>query len=249
MLQLKEFLRELNWTEYEASAYCAIVENGPMKANDLAVKARIPPGRVYQVVTNLTNKGWLKKTGARPAIYDAQNPRLVLDVELEALQKRMAESLKDAEQVWELRTGRIGDSDDKSWTVSGAHGVILEVRNLLTAPAKRIRIADSRIDWLTGSDINKLRDLLNAGATITVVSTKQCEEYLKRLSAAGIDALLIDKLDLSFYIIGEEIVLMKLNSPDNATIVRDVNVSKMFVGKFDSVIKQSKKVKVEKIAG
>lgn len=248
MLQLKEFLRELNWTEYESSAYCAIVENGPMKANDLAVKAGIPPGRVYEVVINLTNKGWLKKTGTRPAVYDAQNPRLVLQVELDNLQKRMAESLKDAEQVWELRTGRIGDSDDKSWTVSGAHGTILEVRNLLGVAGKRVRIADSRIDWLTGSDINKIRELAAKGTVITVVSTEHCIEDLKRLSAAGIDAWVTAKLDLSFYIIDEELVLMKLNNPDNATIVKDLNLGKMFVSKFDNVIKQSKKMKVDKVA-
>ena len=37
MLNLQGFLKKLNWTQYESKAYCAIVENGPMKANDLAI--------------------------------------------------------------------------------------------------------------------------------------------------------------------------------------------------------------------
>lgn len=48
--------------------------------------------------------------------------------------------------------------------------------------------------------------------------------------------------------IDDELVLMKLNNPDNATVVRDQGLSGIFINKFDSLIKQSKKLKVEKVA-
>lgn len=247
MLQLKEFLKTLGWTVYESSAYCAIVENGPMKANDLAIKSGIPPGRIYEVISTLANKGWLKKTGMRPTIYDAQNPRLVLERELDKLEKEMTESLETAEEAWELRTGRIGDLDDKSWTVSGIHGIILEVRSLCLGAKKSIKIVESALGWLTGSDVHKFEDLSKKNIKISVIGTDAYINDLRRLSDTGIDANVSKKQNMSFYIIDDEIVLMKLNSPDSGTIVRDENIAKMFVTKFDKMIKMAKKVEVEKV--
>lgn len=247
MLQLKEFLKTLGWTGYESSAYCAIVENGPLKANDLAIKAGIPSGRVYEVITNLVNKGWLKKMGERPSIYDAQNPRLVLQLELDKLQKKMAESLEDAEQVWELRTGRIGDADDKSWTVSGIHGIIIEVRNLTADAKSSVKVVDSSLDWLTGSDFHKFEDLMKKGIQVSVVSSNASINELRRLRNSGAQAYVTNKQTPSFYIIDNELVLMKLVGPDSGTVVRDTTMAKMFDDKYNEIIKGAKLVKVEKV--
>ena len=247
MLQLKEFLKTLGWTGYESSAYCAIVESGPLKANNLAIKAGIPSGRVYEVITNLVNKGWLKKTGSRPAVYDAQNPRLILQMELEKLQKKMAESLADAEQAWELRTGHIGDIDDKSWTVSGIHGIVLEFRNLCTNAKSSIKMIDSSLDWLTGRDFHKFEELIKKEIQVSVISSNTSLNELKRLGNAGAQAYVANKQNPSFYIIDNELVLMKLIGPDNGTVVRDTTMAKMFNDKYNEIIKGAKLVKVDKV--
>ncbi len=247
MLQLKEFLKTLGWTVYESSAYCAIVENGPLKANDLAIKAGIPPGRVYEVIMNLVNKGWIKKKGERPSIYDAQNPRLVLHMELEILQKKMAESLQGAEEAWELRTGRIGNAEDKSWTVSGIHGIILEVRNLFANAKSSVKMVDSDISWLTGSDFHKFEDLIKQGIKVSVVSSNASMSELKRFGSVGAQAYASTKQNPSFYIIDNELVLMKLFSPDNGTVVRDTTLAKMFDDKYNEISKNAKLVKGDRV--
>lgn len=247
MLQLKEFLKTLGWTMYESSAYCAIVENGRLKANDLAIKAGIPPGRVYEVIMNLVNKGWLKKIGERPSIYDAQNPRHVLQMELDKLQKKMAESLVDAEQVWELRTGRIGDTDDKSWTVAGIHGIILEVRSLFTNAKSSVKMVDTDLSWLTGSDFHKFEDLTKKGIKVSVVSSNASINELKRLGNDGAQVYASTKQNPSFYIVDNELVLMKLFSPDNGTVVRDTTLAKMFDDKYNEIIKSARLVKGDRV--
>lgn len=247
MLQLKEFLKTLNWTMYESSAYCAIVENGPLKANDLAIKAGIPSGRVYEVITNLVNKGWLKKTGERPSIYDAQNPRLVLQMELDKLQKKMAKSLEDAEETWELRTGRIGDTDDKSWTVSGIHGIILEVRDLCANAKSSVKMVDPDLTWLTGSDFHKFEDLIKGGIQVSVVSSNASINELRRLGNGGAQAYASTKQNPSFYIIDNELVLMRLVGPDSGTVVRDTAMAKMFDDKYNEIIKSAKLVKGDRV--
>jgi sugar-specific transcriptional regulator TrmB len=222
------------------------LRNGPLKANDLAIKAGIPSGRVYEVIMSLVNKGWLKKTGERPSIYDAQNPRQVLQRELEKLQKKMDESLVDAEQAWELRTGRIGDADDKSWTVSGIHGIILEVRNLFTNAKSSVKMVDSDISWFNRGDFNKFEDLIKQGIKISVVSSNTSINELEKLGSIGVQVYASTKQNPSFYIIDNELVLMKLFSPDNGTVVRDTTLAKMFDDKYNEIIKGAKLVKVER---
>lgn len=247
MLQLKELLETLGWSSYEASAYCTIVETGPMKANDLAIKANIPTGRVYEVLTTLTDKGWLKRTGSRPVKYDAQHPRLVLDLELEELEKKMQEALRIAEQVWEVRNEEIGDKDDKSWTVSGMHGVIIEVRNLFNKAKKSIKIIESSLTWMTNQDFRKLGELVDKKVSISIISTETSKDELQRLSDLKADVRISGRPDVSFYIIDDEVILMRLNSPDTGTVIRDKNVASTFLVKFNQINKSAKKLEVDKV--
>jgi len=248
MLKLQEFLKKHNWTEYESKAYCTIVENGPMKANDLAIKAGIPAGRIYEVITRLRDKGWLKRTQSRPAIYDAQNPRTVLDVEVDQLQMEMKEPLEKAEEAWEVRQGRIGGADDKSWTVSGIYGIILEFRGLCNSVEKSIKIIDSSLQWLSNRDLERLVKLTKNKVKVSIASTDRHKDQLNRLASIGVKTYVLEKIDVSFYIFDDETVMIKFVSPDNGTVIKDRNMGEIFISKFDEVIKGAKMIKVEEIA-
>ena len=249
MLQLQALLKNLGWKTYLSAAYCTIVENGPLKANDLAVKSKIPQGRIYDVVTELVNNGWLKKAGGRPVIYDAQNPRVVLHRELERIQKDMDESLKDAEQAWEIRTERTGDVENQSWSVSGMHGIVLEIRNLLKEARKSVLVVEPSLDWMAGADLNMFSDLVGRGAKTVVVGTDGSSIELERLADRGVCTYTTDTEDLAFYIFDGETALIKMASPDNGTIIKDASFAGVFESKFEQIIKKSKPVKVPQIAG
>ena len=249
MLALQEFLRQLDWTGYESKLYCTVVENGPMKANDLAIKAGIPAGRIYEIIKRLRDKGWLKRAQSRPAIYDAQNPRTVLEIAIEQLQANMKDPLEKAEEAWEMRQGRIGDADDKSWTVSGIYGIILEFRDLYGNIKKSLKIVDSTLQWLSPRDFERFNDLINNGVKISIASTDLHKDKLIKLTNIGVKTFILTNADVSFSIFDEEIVMMKFDAPDNGTVVKDRNLGKMFNTKFDEVIRNGKMITVEQIVG
>lgn len=249
MLALQEFLKQLNWTEYESKLYCAIVENGPMKANDLAIKAGIPAGRIYEIIKRLRDKGWLKRAQSRPAIYDAQNPRTVLQFAIDQLKAEMKEPLEKAEEAWEMRQGRIGDADDKSWTVSGIYGITLEFRDLCRGIKKSLKIVDSSLQWLSARDFDKFKNLTDSGVEISIVSTDLHKDKLTKLANIGINVFIFTSTDVSFSVFDEEIVMMKFVSPDNGTVVKDKNLGKMFNTKFDELIADGTILEVDQIAG
>ena len=249
MLALQEFLKQLSWTEYESKLYCAIVENGPMKANDLAIKASIPAGRIYEIIKRLRDRGWLKRTQSRPAIYDAQNPRTVLQVAMDQLQAEMKDPLEKAEEAWEMRQGRIGDADDKSWTVSGIYGIILEFRDLCGGIKKSLRVVDPSLQWLSARDFERFKSLIDNGVEISVASTDLHEDKLTKLAHIGVHAFIFRNTDVSFSVFDEKTVMLKFTSPDNGTVVKDKNLGKMFIMKFDDLMKDSKMLKVDQIVG
>lgn len=249
MLALQEFLKQLNWTEYESKLYCAIVENGPMKANDLAIKASIPAGRIYEIIKRLRDRGWLKRTQSRPAIYDAQNPRTVLQVAMDQLRTEMKDPLEKAEEAWEMRQGRIGDADDKSWTVSGIYGIILEFRDLCGGIKKSLKVADPSLQWLSARDFERFKSLIDNGAEISVVSTDLHKDKLTKLAHIGVNAFIFRNTDVSFSVFDEETVMLRFTSPDNGTVVKDKNLGKMFIMKFDDLIKDSEMLRIDQIVG
>ena len=249
MLALQGFLKQLSWTEYESKLYCAVVENGPMKANDLAIKAGIPAGRIYEIIKRLRDKGWLKRTRSRPAIYDAQNPRTVLQVAIDQLQAEMKDPVEKAEEAWEMRQGRIGDADDKSWTVSGIYGIILEFRGLCEGIKKSLKIVDSSLQWLSAKDLDKFKSLINSGVKISIASTDLYKDELAKLANIGVNVFIFTNTDVSFSVFDEEVVMLKFTSPDNGTVVKDKNFGKMFITKFDELIKANKMLRVDQIAG
>ena len=97
-MPLKDVLKLFQWGKYEAEVYNALVEGGPMKANDLAMKAGVPQARVYNILDNLESKGCVLKKGLRPTIYFAQNPRIVIEEALGALELKAKAVASESEQ-------------------------------------------------------------------------------------------------------------------------------------------------------
>ena len=163
------------------------------------------------------------------------------------MQKAMNESLSVAEQSWELRSGGIGETEDKTWIVSGAHGLVIEFRNLMMNAQVSMNISDSSIDWISSKDIHNLNLLIRKGISVKVLSTQQSRNTLEKLNLIGAETWVIDRPELCFYVIDDEIVIMKLNKPDVASIVKDKSIAKLFITKLDEMLKSSKSIKSEKI--
>jgi sugar-specific transcriptional regulator TrmB len=71
-------LKELGLTEYETSAYLALVEWGQMPASDISTKSRVPYSRIYDVLGRLEEKGFIQVQKGRPTIYIAKAPSEVV---------------------------------------------------------------------------------------------------------------------------------------------------------------------------
>lgn len=131
--------------------------------------------------------------------------------------------------------------------MAGMHGVILEVRNLLDKATKSVKIVESTIAWLTNRDYRKLEELAEKKISIAIIATEACKTELKRLADLKANVKIHNKPDVAFYIIDDQIVLVRLNSPDTGTIIQDSNVAKMFSAKFNQINKSANEIEVDKV--
>jgi HTH-type transcriptional regulator, sugar sensing transcriptional regulator len=70
-------LKEFGLTDYETRAFIALITNGVSSAKELSDRTKIPYSRIYDVLVNLENIGWVKVISGRPMKYRAERPVFV----------------------------------------------------------------------------------------------------------------------------------------------------------------------------
>jgi sugar-specific transcriptional regulator TrmB len=89
----REILRRMGLNAYETDAYLALLEGGELTAMEISREAHVPYSKIYDVLNQLKQKGWIKSTEERPSKYYPMPP-----LEATAAAKRR---LEDEYQTWE----------------------------------------------------------------------------------------------------------------------------------------------------
>lgn len=74
---MKKFIDEIRkagLNDYEARSYLHLLKMGSGKVSDLAQSASVPRARIYDVLDNLQEKGFVVKKSSRPLSYSALKP-------------------------------------------------------------------------------------------------------------------------------------------------------------------------------
>mgnify|MGYP000956214185 CR=1 FL=1 len=70
-------LKEFGLTDYETRAFIALITNGISSAKELSDRTKMPYSRIYDVLVNLENLGWVKVLSGRPMKYKSERPAIV----------------------------------------------------------------------------------------------------------------------------------------------------------------------------
>jgi sugar-specific transcriptional regulator TrmB len=91
-------LKEYGLTDYETRAFIALITNGTSSAKELSNFTHIPYSRIYDVLVNLENIGWVAVISGRPMKYRAERPKHVARIakkQIEAKFERIEFALVD----------------------------------------------------------------------------------------------------------------------------------------------------------
>ncbi|MFQ6062532.1 MAG: TrmB family transcriptional regulator, partial [Methanosarcinales archaeon] len=83
MNTMNEKLRSLGLSSYEVKAYLTLLKLDVSDANKIAIRAKIPTGRIYNILNSLTEKGLIRVQESRPRKYSCVEPHIVIQRLLE----------------------------------------------------------------------------------------------------------------------------------------------------------------------
>lgn len=118
-----EKLKKLGLTGYEAQAYLALLKLGDAEADEIAGSAKIPMGRIYNVLSNLEEYRLIRAQDTRPRKYVCVEPASAMERLLknkqEVLKHEASELEKLSSELAAELSGVRGEQHAKSfWTVA-----------------------------------------------------------------------------------------------------------------------------------
>ncbi|HWR26373.1 MAG TPA: helix-turn-helix domain-containing protein [candidate division Zixibacteria bacterium] len=138
-----EELKKLGLTGYEPMAYLTLLKLGDAKANEIAINARIPMGRIYNVLSSLEEARLIRVQDTRPKRYACVEPGLSLEI----LSKNKQEELKHAaaeldilvkDMASELSNAITINSAKCFWNVAKEEGSLELVREHILSAKKEL---------------------------------------------------------------------------------------------------------------
>jgi HTH-type transcriptional regulator, sugar sensing transcriptional regulator len=163
-----ETLKSLNFTEYEAKAYLALLEDSPLTGYAVAKNSGVPRSKIYEVLESLVLRGDIFVSYGNtpqyipvPAKELIRNRRLKAEETFEQAEKSLAkfeQSSNDRENIWNI-TGRTEILDKVKACISSAEKRIL------------LEIWEEEFKELEF----ELRQAANKGVTVTIITYGEIE--------------------------------------------------------------------------
>ncbi len=195
-----EKLKKLGLTGYEAQAYLALLKLGDSEADEIAINAKIPMGRIYNVLSSLEEARLVRAQETRPRRYACVEPEAALERlsknKLEELNQISSEIEALADDLKSELSGVEARKTEKSfWTVAigeESHELVRECisgsrEELLVFMASRMTSERLKKDLLKEEHlelIDTLEDALRRGVEIKAILSKDVDFSLLESSPA-----------------------------------------------------------------
>ena len=113
-----EQLERLGFSQYEAQAYCALVQRAPMNGHEVSRAANIPPSKIYETLQRLHQKGAV-------LIYRSE-PMLYTPVPYTDLLARLRQQTENTFREVELGLSQLTRQTETglTWSLSGAEYIV-----------------------------------------------------------------------------------------------------------------------------
>ena len=130
-----ERLKKLGLTSYESQAYIALIKLGDAEADEIAQNAKIPMGRIYNVLSGLEEAHLVRAQDTRPRRYACVDPAIALTRLSTAKQEELRQASQEiqalAGDLTNELSGVVSRKTEKSfWTVAigkKSHELIREI--------------------------------------------------------------------------------------------------------------------------
>lgn len=142
-------LRELDFTEYEAKAYLALLEKAPLSGYAVALHSGVPRSKIYEVLGTLVSRGDAIASREETPLYSPLPPQ-----ELVARRKQHAEKVFVDAGVMLEQYAATSRNREGIWNISGQEAIHGKAKEIIRAAKARLLLEA----W--AEDARVLRDAL-----------------------------------------------------------------------------------------
>ncbi len=173
-------LRRLGLNQYEAKSYYALASTGKCTAGELSTRAELPRPRVYDVLTSLSEKGFVEVQPSRPVLYRA----LPLSEAVKSIRRQRQNQLSDELTAIEeiacqitpkisLNENQVTDAAENVWTLRGKSALYSRLASMLEESKKHILISSTpnSLKQKISENFKLLEKAKGRGVKISVAST------------------------------------------------------------------------------
>lgn len=180
-----ERLKKLGLTSYESQAYVALIKLGDAEADEISLNAKIPMGRIYNVLSSLEEAHLVRAQDTRPRRYACVDPATALTRLSNAKQEELMRASQKiqalAGDLTNELSGVVSRKTEKSfWTVAIGKESQELIREIISGSRKELlffmasRITSERIrNELLKEDhveiLNALYDAIKRGVEVKVI--------------------------------------------------------------------------------
>lgn len=255
-MDLKKSLREIGFTDYEADAYLYLVKRGISEANPIYREAKIPFGRIYDVLNSLSSKGFIEIQNSRPKKYMVRPPKISFNQLIRDKKSELRNEYKRIRDISiklekELSRSRPEiPAKNIFWTTSvGAENMIKTIESMFLEVEKEVNIIPhpylkSEVPVL----ISKIRNVMKEDITIRILTSKDFipiklvkDQSLVKEMMPKIQMKAAENIDSYFGIIDDDKVVilqdnpLKKDEPLALLKIWDRDLAKDFKKKFDEM--------------
>ncbi|QSB09608.1 TrmB family transcriptional regulator [Lysinibacillus fusiformis] len=138
MEELIAQLKEMGFTEYEAKAYTALVQQSHVSAYQVSKNSGIPRARVYDILNILVDKGIvLKEETAEQTTYAA----MPVSVFLQQMQQRWESNFTSMRGKLEKLEEKVQEAEPKVVMLKGKESIINYCQSLLKKAEKKVMLS------------------------------------------------------------------------------------------------------------
>jgi HTH-type transcriptional regulator, sugar sensing transcriptional regulator len=246
-----ERLKKLGLTGYESQAYIALIKLGDAEADEIALNAKIPMGRIYNVLSSLEEAHLVRAQDTRPRRYACVDPATALMRLSNAKQEELMQASQEiqalAGDLTNELSGVVSRKTERSfWTVAignESHELIREIisgsrKELLFFMASRITSERIKKELLKEDHVEiltALYDAIKMGVEVKVILSNDVDfnklenspmiKKMMRYIGKEFNCRLATIPATPFDIIdGENVLLQMLNPLDPEELFAVVNV-------------------------
>lgn len=181
-------MKKLGLTSYESQAYLALLRLGDAEADEIALNAKIPMGRIYNVLSSLEEAHLVRAQETRPRRYACVDPAVALKRLTIAKKTELEEASKElqiiADNLENELAGVVSRKTDRSfWTVAMGNESHELIREIMSGSRKELlffistKMASERLrnDLLREDNIkilSTLYDTIRRGIEVKVILNK-----------------------------------------------------------------------------